>query len=219
LNRELHILELWERALSCSGFEREDALLADHSSERRLGERNILMLQLRSKLFGQTWPLMASCPSCASNNEFAIELPGLIRDLADAKAMPGARAVVVEDVRAVSVFSEDGEVKQALLKRCLPGLNEVEKLEESLVPALALKLEEANPAAVISFKMVCPECNHACSAPIDVGDALWREVERAAERSLTEISALARVFGWTETDIMALSATRRAAYLQMAEAG
>lgn len=218
MTREQHILELWESALGQSGFEREDALLADHANERRLGERNILLLRLRAELFGRSWPLVVNCPMCTSNNEFMVDVADLAQDLAGAKALPGARAVAVEDVRAVSAFADEVAVQQALLKRCIPGLDDDTDVEERDVPELALKLEDANPAAVVSFAMACPDCGHRCLAPIDVGEAVWREVERAAERSLTEIGALARVFGWSETDIMALSATRRAAYLQMAEA-
>ncbi len=39
--------------------------------------------------------------------------------------------------------------------------------------------------------------------------------KRAAEQSLVEVDALARAYGWTEAEIMQLSPTRRAAYLQL----
>ena len=52
---------------------------------------------------------------------------------------------------------------------------------------------------------------------IDVGAALWAEVQRAAELSLIEIDTLARAYGWSEDEVMRLAPMRRAAYLQIVE--
>jgi hypothetical protein len=72
---------------------------------------------------------------------------------------------------------------------------------------------------VVSFDLACPACGHAWHSTFDVGEALWAEVQRAAEQSLLEVDALARAYGWTEAEVMALSPVRRAAYLQLVEAG
>mgnify|MGYP001788484044 CR=1 FL=1 len=40
----------------------------------------------------------------------------------------------------------------------------------------------------------------------------------AAERVLLDVDALARCYGWTESEVLRLSPTRRAAYLQLAAA-
>ena len=50
---------------------------------------------------------------------------------------------------------------------------------------------------------------------IDIAPALWAEVQAAAERSLLEVDALAREYGWSEAEVMALPHARRAAYLQL----
>ena len=44
------------------------------------------------------------------------------------------------------------------------------------------------------------------------------EVEALASRLLWEVHDLAAAYGWRESDILALSAARRAAYLQMVQA-
>ena len=54
---------------------------------------------------------------------------------------------------------------------------------------------------------------------LDVGEALTAELQRAAERTLIEVDALARADGWTEAEVLQLSPVRRAAYLQLVEAG
>ena len=76
-------------------------------------------------------------------------------------------------------------------------------------------IERLDPAAPVTFELACPACGDEWSAPLDVGEALWRELQRAAERSLTDIDALARAYGWTEDEVMGLSPIRRAAYLQL----
>jgi hypothetical protein len=215
---EKRILELWERALRLSGFDREDALLAEGARERRLGERNVLLLRMRGELFGHSWSLVSTCPRCSENSEFVVDVETLTRELADTKAASGARAVVTEDVRAVAVLAEKSAVQRELFRRCIPGLEDRSRFDESEIMELARQLEDANPAAVVSFTMECTSCGHSWPATIDVGDALWREIERSAEQSIAEIGTLARSFGWSETEILALSATRRAAYLQVAEA-
>ena len=71
---------------------------------------------------------------------------------------------------------------------------------------------------MVSFALECPDCGHRWPAPVDVAEALWMEVQRAAERLLAEIDALARAYGWSEEEIVSLSPVRRAAYLQLVSA-
>ncbi len=51
---------------------------------------------------------------------------------------------------------------------------------------------------------------------LDVGALLWERVAQAAPVLLGEVAALARAFGWTEPDVLALGETRRHAYLALA---
>jgi hypothetical protein len=53
---------------------------------------------------------------------------------------------------------------------------------------------------------------------LDNAGILWREVALAARRLLAEIHRLARAYGWSEQAITAMSATRRATYLEMLDA-
>jgi hypothetical protein len=43
-------------------------------------------------------------------------------------------------------------------------------------------------------------------------------VQAAAERVLLDVHALARAYGWTESEVLRLTPARRSAYLQMAAA-
>jgi hypothetical protein len=44
---------------------------------------------------------------------------------------------------------------------------------------------------------------------------LWMRLQLAAERLLLDVDALARAYGWSEAQVLALPPLRRAAYLQM----
>jgi hypothetical protein len=59
----------------------------------------------------------------------------------------------------------------------------------------------------------CPECGAGFDADLDPAAFVWAEVEARARRVLIEVDALARAYGWTEADVLALSESRRAAYL------
>jgi hypothetical protein len=76
-------------------------------------------------------------------------------------------------------------------------------------------MDELEPGASVGFELVCPECDTHWTTLTNVGEVLWAELRDRAERLLLEIDALARAYGWTELQVLALSATRRAAYLQL----
>lgn len=68
-------------------------------------------------------------------------------------------------------------------------------------------------AALGEVWLDCPACAHHFLLLLDPGSLLAEELRMKAARLLGEVVALARAFGWREADILALSASRRAAYL------
>jgi hypothetical protein len=44
---------------------------------------------------------------------------------------------------------------------------------------------------------------------------LWLEITARSQRLILEVHQLARTYGWTEAEILNLSAARRALYLKM----
>jgi hypothetical protein len=76
----------------------------------------------------------------------------------------------------------------------------------------------ADPLAEIALSLDCPVCKNTCEEALDLPAFLWAEVEARARRILQEVHALALNYGWHESEILALSDTRRAMYLQMVQA-
>ena len=227
-DRETRILSLWESAVGRPRRQRADALLGE-ARPRGLGARNRAWLAIRTALFGRDWPLRSDCPACAAPCEFTIDAVVLAEGLA---ALPPARdaatiewrgrtlelrAPTADDLGDVSGADDVAGAARMLLARCASREIAAELAEDDLA-SLGREIESLDPASVISFALACPDCGHGWPAPVDVAEALWTEVRDAAERSLTEIDALARAYGWDEQQVMGLSPVRRAAYLQLVAA-
>ena len=62
----------------------------------------------------------------------------------------------------------------------------------------------------------CSACGRRWQVVLDIESFLWTKFGGLARRLLREVHALARAYGWREPDILAMSATRRHYYLEMA---
>jgi hypothetical protein len=89
-------------------------------------------------------------------------------------------------------------------------------LPPAVLDAISRRMEQLDPAASLSFAVACPQCGCEWDARLDLGELVWRKLQAAAERLLLDIDALARTYGWTEREVLSISPTRRAAYVQMA---
>ena len=228
--REPWILALWERGVGLGRWAREDSLLFSFGPPpAELGTRNAALLRLRGKLFDRAWPLCSRCPACATDCEFVADCLALADELSVAAPPVTAhvdcsgrsvalRAPTVNDLREIAVLPDAPSAARALLTRCVSDGEALDELDDEAVADLSTHLEGLDPGALVSFALNCPDCGHDWSAAIDVGDALWSELQRAAERALIEIDALARAYGWTEREVLSLSPVRRAAYLQLVDA-
>lgn len=79
--------------------------------------------------------------------------------------------------------------------------------------AAARALQAADPALALGFAMTCPDCGRAVEQVFDPAGYFWAEIEDMARRLLHEVAVLARAFGWSEAEILALTPARRALYL------
>ncbi|MFO1161109.1 MAG: hypothetical protein U1E60_19865 [Reyranellaceae bacterium] len=225
-DRERQVLELWEGTVGLDRWQRDDTLLGRATAAPRgLGARNRALLALRNVLFDRRWTLSSACPACATECEFPVDCVALAEQLgeeppADCATIEWAgrsltmRAPTIDDLIATAGESDGAG---ALLARCVEGAPEL-AIDDPAIEMLERRLEALDPAATISFGLRCLACTHEWSSLLDVGEALSAELRRAAERTLIEVDALARAYGWTEAEVMQLSPVRRAAYLQLVEA-
>jgi len=142
----------------------------------------------------------------------AFRLPSS-RDLAHLAAVGDPRSAALGS--ADSGLADPGSLALHLTERCAVDAQPV--LPENL-PEIEQALAAADPLAEIRIALLCPTCSLEWEEPLDVTSFLWAEIESSARLLLRDIHTLAFAYGWSESDILALSEARRRLYLDMIEA-
>lgn len=239
------ILTAWEQSRALPGQEAVIAVLALACPEQTvaelarlpLGERNVMLLELRAITLGRRMEGFAVCPECGAQLEFALDARELAKGLrlqaAEAsKELDGytLRPANTLDLMASGEAENEEQARSILLARTLgvADANEMESardanewLESQPASTTALWLERfdrINSAAEIRVELQCAVCQSSPSLDLDIARFLLREIAGAARRLMAEIHELARAYGWSERSIAAMSGVRRAAYLEMLSA-
>jgi hypothetical protein len=240
------LLEAWERAQAAAPMQRAhellDALFASANGEDLqpawdrlpLGRRNKRLLAAQEALFGPRLECLAHCPDCDTGVEFAFSVEDLgspapplsepLRVTHDGWTLT-ARLLQAQDLITAAAQADVASARQVLLDRCLLTASSPEgvsvaanELDEAVVHALGERLKEADPQADFTLALSCPECGGAWEAPFDPATFLWQEVRASVSRIFRDVHDLARAYGWSEAEILALPPARREAYLQRSRA-
>jgi hypothetical protein len=202
-------------------------------AELGIGERERVLVRVRERLFGDTLRARVDCPSCGLVLELELATSTLLgashgpevvdvdvgeyhlscrmprtADLLDASATGStsvARTVLI--VRAVLSAERDGQPVAAT------------ELPDEAVTAVAAALANAEPLAHVELPVSCDACGATWTRPLDLDGFLWRELDAWAARLLGEIAVLATAYGWSESEVLALSPHRRRRYLELVRHG
>jgi hypothetical protein len=79
------------------------------------------------------------------------------------------------------------------------------------------ELAKADPMAETRVNLNCAECGEQWEETLDVAAWLWTEIESQARRLVGEVHLLASAYGWSEAEVLSLSAQRRSLYLEMVQ--
>jgi hypothetical protein len=223
---DAEVLALWERAAALHPLDRalvlcgaaRDDVAADRLADLPLGEVNVALLRLRREHFGRRLAALVECERCGGRLEIALDAEALLAaldgrrtDAAPAISELQLRAPTIRDLAAVAAECDAEAAARALAERCgaardpeaMP-LDEVERCLDAL-----------DPAADIALAVTCDACGHAWHASLDIGAFLWTEMAARAATVLGDVHRLASAYGWSEREILALGAHRRAAYLEL----
>lgn len=235
-----NLLATWEQGTAQHPLERAVRLLhlawpqksATEWANLSVGERDRQLLRLREQLFGPRIEATTRCPKCGSE----LELTFTARDLEATVAEPRGdeRLKVVSGgyeieyrlpttADLLEIASESGQSLITLLDRCVvarhrDGPVQSRELPAPVIEQLSHSMAEADPYAEIRIAMDCAGCAHRWSMVFDVVSYLWGEIEDWAERLLRDVHSLASAYGWSERDIVGMSALRRRLYLELANA-
>lgn len=225
-----HVLELWDAGQTRHPIDRALLALAlampeeapDQLADHPVGWREVHLLALRNATFGRVLDGHAPCPACGSRMEFELDAAALLRELPVPSEAPiefaGAqwRLPTSRDQALIVEAGRTDLAVRRLLACCRLGDAGVgEAMEPAVLAALEDRMESLDPAANIHLGLRCADCGHAWEAVLDVGTCFWDELATRARQLLDEVHRLASAYGWRESEILALSPVRRAAYLGM----
>lgn len=203
-------------------------LTPDQVDRLSLGQLEALLLQVRQSWFGAQLASVAVCPACGEQLEFSFSAADL--GALDYPAPPPAlevaqgayqltlRPPTLADWRLAAGEDVAGA---ALFQRCVIAATvdgaplDVATAPATLAQLAAQALQQADPLVEMALALTCPACGHAWSAPLNALAFLWQELEAWAWRTLHTVHRLASAYGWSEAEILRLSAWRRQYYLTL----
>lgn len=199
----------------------------DTSLDLPLATTSALVARVYAQAFGHTVEGVLSCDSCAEHMEVTLPIEAFtdIPDGPGAATVTPARAgpalvVRCPTTRDLLAVAADPDPAAALLARCLAGADGAAVDPGSLAPdtldAVDAAAEDLAGGAAVVVRSRCPSCGCDVSADVDVAGLLWQRVGDEVPALLAEVAELASAFGWSETDILAMGAPRRGAYLELA---
>ncbi len=233
------ILRVWENGLTQHPLDRALTLLSlvfpDQTRQTlaalSIGQRDGYLLDLYASAFGAHLVSQARCPVCQHPVEFGLSLDEIRVTPVDTMheqplSVSGAgytlsfRLINSLDLAAI-VQRDPAQARLKLVEQCLLSAMyngeaiQADELPDGALALLAAQLALHDPQADIELALVCPNCEHAWQLLFDIVTFLWAKIDANARRRLREVHALARIYGWHERDILALSPARRQFYLEM----
>lgn len=235
------ILRIWERGRDAHPLERGLIVLEaglpgtawEELAGLSVGQRNAGLLLLRELTIGPTIESLASCPQCSDQLELSFQVediryatfaaePSGEHELSLGEWVIRYRLLTSRDLAVARRGPNAEHAGQALLRRCVVAATyagEVvlpEQMPDDVVAALADAIGERDPQAEVRIALDCPSCGTEFRTSFDVESFFWGELAGRAGRVLREVHTLARAYGWRESDILAMSARRRQAYMELA---
>ena len=223
------LLDLWEWGNSQPPALRGLSLLKLAWRERSeeelaqlpIGERDALLAQLHAALFGLRQEVVTDCPRCNERLEFTLDLAQLYGgdSRSSGEVTIGGKTIrfrVPDSIDLLEVAHMETEAaRRTLLARCLVDDIPPDDLTETEIEAVERAMEEADPRANIVITLDCPECGHRWQALFDLLGGFWDRLEVWIRHQLLDVHYLARAYGWSEREILAMPPRRRRIYLEM----
>jgi hypothetical protein len=200
-----------------------------------LGARDRLLLDLRQQTLGGALSALVCCPSCGAELELSLQTDALM--VGECPSGTGSYALqhgalelrfrlpTSEDLLSVEDCADEEHAVRRLASRCIESAVRAGRaldpaqlatnLNDAELEALGEAMTDADPQADLRVELLCAECGDAFERELDLAAFFSAELASAAQRLFFEIDALARGYGWSESDIVSMSAWRRRVYVEM----
>ena len=204
----------------------------DEHARSSIGQRNAVLLNLRDAIFGTRLSAGDNCPHCGQAIEIEIDSSRLHCRSAPRGAVPASadiegfrisyRLPDTYDLLAIAACADVEDAAALLMDRCVKAISaasdrvvEAADLPADVAHAVSELLADADPQATPQLSVRCPACRDDWHLAFDVVSYFWHELDAWVSRLLHEVHDLAVIYGWSESDILAMSSTRRQFYLGM----
>ena len=223
------LLSVWEHGAHRHPIDRALLLFAlaapdtppEQLADAPLSRRNAALLALRSARIGDRLIAWVDCSACGERMEFELDadqLPSAPDEVSMPLEVAGHRfhPPTSRHLARIAKAPDAETAARELLFACAEQPDALPRDDPALtdlLEAVEAAMDEADPWADLSLAVHCPACGHQGGAALDVTGLLWEELESLAQRLLDDVHALARAYGWHQRDILAMSESRRLAYL------
>ncbi len=226
------ILDLWESGVTRHPLDRALQLLRWMQPEMKLseladisiGQRDQMLFVMRGQLFGRDLPAYIDCPQCKTRLEFILDTEAFRCEINNQPIEVDGLCIRPPTSRDIACVMSESGIERAmyqLAQRCCTKVgeqlsDELPEFNSTQLAKIESTLAEINADADIVLDFTCAQCDYFWQTPFDIGNYLWRELEKHAAELLNDIHTLARAYGWNEEEVLALSDVRRAAYIERA---
>lgn len=227
-------LNLWESGAGLHPLDQGLAALGaalpytsrDTLADWPLGRRNLALVQLRCASFGSLLQGWMECRNCGENLEIEIDAQALGDSAARQNQGVPDRIVFREQSfrlptsRDLAMVMRENDARSAairVVKNCCLEIERDRDWSDDDLDQIGQELAAADPLAEMRLALRCPVCGSEWDEELDMVSFLWREIEARARKLLFEVHTLASTYGWAEADILSMSDSRRALYLEMAQ--
>ena len=232
-----NLLTAWEIGAGAAPLDRAPSLLHSLAAvpatvqidELTVGQCDARLFELRRRIFGERLELVTTCPTCRTEVELTLALDELQPPLTQGPAPPltfkkngyliRCRIPRNEDLRMLAGRGGDAKLRDFLevcvVEASLPDGVAIapNELPEAVAESVAETLAESDPGACTALRVQCP-CGSEWVDELDIRAVLWTDMTEWVGRTLTEVHQLARAYGWSETEILAMNGWRRRWYLE-----
>lgn len=230
------LLEIWEKCQYQHDLDRALALLEaafpdkkkDELAALPIGERDRNLISLREGMFGHTLTGFSICPQCQERLEITLSTKDILftqalfeekYELVSGDLILKFRLPNSYDLAAITRCKDIPSARTMLGKRCveqaLKNGSEVPvgDLPEAAIGALSDQMAKSDPQSELILDLECPECEYKWQILFDIVKFFWIEINSYAKRLLEDVHTLAYAYGWSETEILSMSAVRRQFYI------
>ena len=200
-----------------------------------LGERAILVLQLRRLCLGENIRCLFSCGSCGELNSFDISTSTILEttnprqeEYDNTINFRGYSLIIrpltgrdQEYLLTINANTENRHSNMAdqLARQSIvtsnPTFPENISLDKDFLNELSLKLSTLDPLSDIAFSFNCISCKSLLETHFIPEDFFFKELKLLGNQLEQEIHLLAFYYHWEESTILSLPITKRKKYLQL----